>query len=36
MNNIVEIAIVMNTCIQSTWFIWVIYSHYKTEHKGDE
>jgi len=33
---IVEIAIVANSLIQATWFSWVLYHHYKTDHKGDE
>jgi len=33
---IVEAAIVTNTCIQSFWLSWVLYNHYKTDHKGEE
>jgi hypothetical protein len=33
---IVEIAICTNTVLQLTWFSWVIYNHYRSEHKGEE
>ena len=33
---LVEKAIIANTCIQASWLVWVLFNHYKTDHKGEE
>ena len=33
---VTDIAIITNTFLQISWFSWVLYHDYKTEHKGEE